>query len=146
MGMAGGGEKDEESDGDIEKSIQKELSEQKTTPRLFEYVHLDLPCLLFFKTRAPVDPVDLVHRICKEVVANPDIRKMKYINRLSPVSVIVKANEKGLEELASIVLAKHFQLSESENEQSASKAEESNSNASPPSVSLNPRYLARPIY
>ena len=77
---------------------------------MFEYVHLDLPCLLFFKVRPPIDPVDLVHRICKEVVADPWIRRMRYINRLSPVSTTAKASEKGLQELATTVLAKHFEL------------------------------------
>lgn len=110
-GSSGGqDDEEEEEDGDIEKSIQKELSSTKTAPRMFEYVFLDLPCLLFFKARPPIDPVDLVHRICKDVVEDPGIRKMKYVNRLSPVTTTAKATEKGLQELAASVLSKHFRL------------------------------------
>jgi tRNA acetyltransferase TAN1 len=37
---------------------------------------------------------------------------MKYVNRLTPVTLIGKATEKGLEEVAKAVLGRHFNLRE----------------------------------
>ncbi len=95
---------------DIELSIRKEVSEQKSIPKLFSPVPLDLQCVLFFKIRPPLDPVDFVQRICEEVVSNPTVRKMKYANRLTPMTLMGKATEKGLEELGRTVLGEHFKL------------------------------------
>jgi hypothetical protein len=78
--------------------------------QMFKSIRLDIPCLLFFKTQLPVDPTEFVHRICEEIVAKPGIRRMRYINRLTPISCIGKATEKGLEEVGKAVLGKHFQL------------------------------------
>lgn len=78
---------------------------------IFRAVRLDMPCLLFFKTELPVDPADFVHRICEEIITKPNVRRMRYINRLTPMSCIGKATERGLEEVGRAVLAKHFQLS-----------------------------------
>ena len=104
----------DDSADDIESSIKKELESlgnKEGKPHTFRAVRLDIPCLLFFKTELPVDPAEFVHRICEEIVTKPDVRKMRYINRLTPVSCIGKATEKGLEEVGKAVLAKHFRLS-----------------------------------
>ena len=74
-------------------------------------MHLDIECVLFFKTQPPIDPVDFVHRICEEIISSPGIRKMKYVNRLTPVTLIDKATEKGLEEVGKSVLGNHLKLS-----------------------------------
>ena len=114
--MSGPYDRADEDDGtsidDIESSIRKEVSEQKSTPKLFSPVPLDLPCVLFFKTEAPLDPVDFVHRICDEIVSNQTARRMKYANRLTPMTLMGKATEKGLEELGRTVLGEHFKLEE----------------------------------
>lgn len=99
---------------DIEASIQKEVAsmgdKNNAQTKLFSPVHLDIQCVLFFKTRHEIDPVDFVHRICEEIVKKPGVRRMKYANRLTPVSMIGKATEKGLEEVGKTVLGKHFKL------------------------------------
>ena len=108
-------QEDENGSGDIESSIQQEMAsidKSKGQAKLFSPVHLDLPCVLFFKTRPPIDPVDFVHRICEEVVSTPGIRRMKYINRMTPVTLIGKATEKGLGELGKTILGQHFNLRE----------------------------------
>jgi len=99
---------------DIEASIQKEmalLSERKREPKLFSPVHINAPCVLFFKTRDPIDPADFVHRICEEVVSKPGIRRLKYVNRLTPMTLMGRATESGLAEVGNAVLSKYFQLS-----------------------------------
>jgi len=82
----------------------------KKKPRLFSPVYLDMDCVLFFKTQPPINPVDFVHRICEEVVSTPGIKRMKYVNRLTPSTLIAKATEKGLAELGNDILGKHFKL------------------------------------
>ena len=110
------------------------MDDEKSSSKLFSPVHLDLECVLFFKTRSPIDPVDFVHRICKEVESKPDIRRMRYANRLTPVTIIGKATEKGLEDVANIVLGANFQLSSTEgNEEGGEKPQ----HATPHSVSTS---------
>lgn len=87
------------------------MGKEKKQTALFSPVRLDLQCVLFFKTRSPIDPVDFVHRICTEIVSKPGIRRMRYVNRLTPVSLIGKATEKGIEEVTRSVLTGHFNLS-----------------------------------
>jgi len=116
--VSGSDEQEDEENGsvdDIETSIQKEMASMGKAPgqtKLFSPVRLDLQCVLFFKTRLPIGPVDFVHRICKEIVSTPGIRRMRYVNRLTPMTLMGKATEKGLEEVAKAVLASHFNLRE----------------------------------
>jgi tRNA acetyltransferase TAN1 len=118
----------DDSVDDVESSIQRELEtlgNKGGKPHTFRAVRLDIPCLLFFKTKLPVDPAEFVHSICQEIVTKPEIRKMRYINRLTPMSCIGKATEKGLEDVGKTVLRKHFQLSGEE-----SRGEEKQSSCS----------------
>jgi tRNA acetyltransferase TAN1 len=82
----------------------------KERSKLFSPVHLDMDCVLFFKTQLPIEPVDFVHRICEEVVSTPGIKRMKYVNRVPPNTLITKATEKGLADLARDILGKQFKL------------------------------------
>lgn len=104
---------DEESIDDIESSIQKEVASMGNTKgpkKLFTPVFLDVQCVLFFKTIPPVVPVDFVHRMCEDAMKNPKIRKHRFVNRLTPMTLMGRANEKGLEEVGKAVLGDHFQL------------------------------------
>ncbi|KAH7369887.1 hypothetical protein BKA65DRAFT_7169 [Rhexocercosporidium sp. MPI-PUGE-AT-0058] len=117
---------DGDDEDDIEASIQKELAaldDKQSVTKLFSPVHLDIPCVLFFKTNPLIEPIDFVHRICKEVVATPSVRKMKYVNRLTPMTLIAKATEKGLQELESTVLRKHFNMAPDVDEEPTSGEE-----------------------
>ena len=84
---------------------------------MFSPVHINAPCVLFFKTRDPIDPADFVHRICEEVVSKPGVRRMRYVNRLTPMTLMGRATEAGLAEVGKAVLGKHFQLSHEDAEQ-----------------------------
>jgi tRNA acetyltransferase TAN1 len=108
---------DEECSGDVEASIQREVASvgNKEGPaKLFTPIYLSLPCVLFFKTRPPVEPVDLVHRICVDAMKQPANRKHRFVNRLTPITVTGKATEKGLEEVGRAVLRTHFRLADEE--------------------------------
>lgn len=99
-----------ESVDDIEASIRKEVAAHKDpAEKLFSAVYLDIQCVLFFKTRSPIDPADLVHRLCEDA-ASGGVRKLRFVNRLTPMSIIGKATEKGIEEVGKAVLRTHFRL------------------------------------
>lgn len=119
--ITGEGDQEEDDDEDIEAAIKKEVAEMgnKTgTMKLITPVPLDLACVLFFKTMPPIEPVDFVQRICEEAVKNPAGRKTRFANRLTPMKLMGRATEKGLEEVGREVLGEYFQLEASETEQS----------------------------
>ncbi|KAK5122015.1 hypothetical protein LTR16_004174, partial [Cryomyces antarcticus] len=119
----GGGE---EGSADIEAEIKKELEGMRkpTSQPLFTHVRLDIECgglvlpyasytqltflVMFFKTRAPIEPVAFVHRICEDAAQTPDRKRTRLVQRLSPMSLMGKATENGLAEVARQVLAPHF--------------------------------------
>ncbi|KAI2622664.1 hypothetical protein GGS26DRAFT_239318 [Hypomontagnella submonticulosa] len=111
-----------DDDDDIEASIKKEVQGMKPTDKpkdsIFEPMRMDLDCLLFMRTKSPIDPVELVQHICKDAkkATNKAQRQSRFINRFTPVTTSAKANEAGVEEVAKEVLAKHFQLA-SDNEE-----------------------------
>lgn len=112
---------DEEED--IEASIQKELEAMKESRkpkerRVFSPVAVGIECVFFMKTMKPVDPYQLVLRICRDAqeCPSPKDRKCKYINRLTPVMDTDKATEKGIQKVARKVLPSFFSLNEEEKE------------------------------
>lgn len=64
--------------------------------------------MVFFKTRAPVDPVSFVHKICQDTADGVQHKNCRFVKRLTPITGIEKANQKGLETVAEQVLAPHF--------------------------------------
>jgi tRNA acetyltransferase TAN1 len=64
--------------------------------------------VIFFKTIAPIDPVAFVVSFCKNAFANPHKRQTRAVQRLTPITLIGKATENGIEEVAAQVLAPHF--------------------------------------
>ncbi|KAI4141722.1 MAG: hypothetical protein L6R39_005213 [Caloplaca ligustica] len=97
---------------DIEAEIKNEVqSMQKSTSKqeaLFVPVKIDVQCVLFFKTRAPVEPVSLVAKICEDASNDPSLKRTRFVKRLTPMTRMGKANEKGLEEVARAVLKPVF--------------------------------------
>lgn len=63
---------------------------------------------MFFKTRAPVEPVSFVEKICQDAAAGVQSRNCPYVKRLTPITALEKATAKGLEVVAEKVLAPHF--------------------------------------
>jgi len=62
---------------------------------------------MFFRCRAPVEPVSFVHAICEDA-SMADRKRSRHVKRLTPISFTGKATERGLEEVAQQVLAPHF--------------------------------------
>ncbi|TQS34496.1 hypothetical protein Golomagni_05117 [Golovinomyces magnicellulatus] len=106
---------------DIETSIKNEIASLKaiqTSPscgkerKIFQSVPLNLQCVLFFKINSIIDPVDFVHQICKYITLNPEkqMKYTRYINRLTPMTLMKKATLEDFEELSHRVLAPFFDL------------------------------------
>ncbi|KAF2862191.1 hypothetical protein K470DRAFT_16248 [Piedraia hortae CBS 480.64] len=97
-------------DEDIEQAIQREVAEirKPSTPQLFTHVHINMPCVVFFKTIAPVDPVSLVRQICEDVLEHRELKRTHFVMRLSPMTMIRRASTEGLEKVAREVLYTHF--------------------------------------
>ncbi len=119
---------DEEED-DIEAAIQKEVAALSSkgpgedSQRIFTPLKMNVDCILFFKTAAPVEPVEFVKRICTDgkTCADPTMLKCRYVNRLTPVSVIGKANETAFIDVAKQALAPYFELTDKDADTSSTK-------------------------
>lgn len=107
---------DEDEEEDIEAAVKKELAAMKATGKdakaagkIFTPVKMNVACLLFVRTRAPVDPVSFVKRICQDAKI-PGKQRCRYVNRLIPMTGIGRATETGLFDVACKVLGETFEL------------------------------------
>lgn len=121
-GDANAGTEEGEEELDIEASIQKELEALKQPPKkkreVFSFVKTDLDCVFFVKTMAPVDPVAFVRQVCIDARAcgSPTERKLKYVNRMTPVTDMDRATESGILKVARAVIGKKLKLKETDDE------------------------------
>ncbi|KAF2018471.1 hypothetical protein BU24DRAFT_432833 [Aaosphaeria arxii CBS 175.79] len=101
---------DEEGGGDIEAEINKELDaiRKPSGGSLFTSVRLETQCLIFFKTRQPVEPVSFINTICKDAADGVEQKLCRFVKRLTPITATDKATERGLDAVAEAVLAPHF--------------------------------------
>lgn len=78
----------------------------------FTPMRVALDCLLFVKTKAPVEPRAFIRSICDDAQLAKDRtqRKSRFINRFIPITLMGRASENGVEEIAKTVLSEHFQL------------------------------------
>ena len=102
---------DDGADADIETEIQKEVQgiKSKATKREASFlpVKMDIQCVLFFKTRPPIEPVSFVHTICKDA-AEGATQRARFVKRLTPMTMMGKATEDGLARVADAVLRPVF--------------------------------------
>jgi hypothetical protein len=111
---------EDQEDEDIEVAIEKELAamKEKNKPKdaPFDLLKMNVDCVLFMRTRSPVDPHLLVREMCRGAAAATDRGhwRSRFINKLTPITYTGRATEKGLEEVAQKVLYDHFQLAEGE--------------------------------
>jgi tRNA acetyltransferase TAN1 len=69
---------------------------------------MPLTIVLFFKTAASVDPTSFVLSFCEDIAANPGRKRAHAVKRLTPMTLMGKATESGIDDLAKTVLAPHF--------------------------------------
>ncbi|SGZ47846.1 CIC11C00000004054 [Sungouiella intermedia] len=108
--------KDEEKKEElsVEEKIKQELAElneskkdKKSTKSILQPMDLGCECLVFIKTKKPVDPAELVHRLCEESAASKS-KNTRYTQKLTPISYSVSASMEELVKLAEKVLKPHF--------------------------------------
>ncbi len=106
-----GEDSNEDAEVDIEAEIKKEVqgmrSKGTNKEALFQSVKMDIQCVLFFKTRPPIEPVSFVHTICKDA-AEGATQRARFVKRLSPMVMMGKATEDGLAKVADAVLRPVF--------------------------------------
>ena len=64
--------------------------------------------MVFFKTRAPVEPVSFVHKICQDTADGVEHQRCRFVKRLTPLSATGKVAGSGLKDVAAEVLGPHF--------------------------------------
>ena len=106
-----GEDSNDDADADIEAEIQKEVQgiKSKVTKREASLlpVKMDIQCVLFFKTRPPIEPVSFVHTICRDA-AEGATQRARFVKRLTPMTMTGKATEDGLARVADAVLRPVF--------------------------------------
>ncbi|KAK4692653.1 tRNA acetyltransferase TAN1, partial [Lecanoromycetidae sp. Uapishka_2] len=102
---------DEDAEADIEAEIKKELKGMKSMStkktELFQAVKIDIQCVLFFKTRVPIEPVSFVHAICRDAL-DGGVKRGRWIKKLTPMTMMGRATPEGLEKVAEEVLGPVF--------------------------------------
>ena len=66
--------------------------------------------VLFFKTRAPVEPISFVRKICEDAANGVEQQRCRFVKRFTPITATDKATEKGIEDVARQVIAPHFHV------------------------------------
>lgn len=103
-------EGNKQTEDSVEEAIAKELAElqdenkpnkDKTNSekQLFEPMEIGCECVIFVRTRKPIDPVDLVTRICDDLINGSKIRRFRFAQRMTPISSTATANLDGLDRL-----------------------------------------------
>jgi len=64
--------------------------------------------VVFFRTKPPIEPVSFVQRILEDAAKDPQRKRTRVTKRLSPMTVMGRASQEGLEKVAQQVLAPHF--------------------------------------
>lgn len=95
----------------IEEQIKQEVDDLKQSKHsktsLFTPIELDCECLIFIKTRTPIEPEDFVKRICQESYDSKQ-KSTRYTQKLTPITYSVSPSLEEVKKLAQKVLAPHF--------------------------------------
>lgn len=124
-GIEGEGEAEPQEELSIEEQIQQEVSELKKKANknnlskeerkkeLVQFIDLDCECVIFCKTRKPVNPEELVKKIMDELVdpANT-VKRTRYVQKLTPIMSSCSASLDQLNKLAEHVLGPRFHTEE----------------------------------
>ncbi|EXJ88936.1 hypothetical protein A1O3_02000 [Capronia epimyces CBS 606.96] len=123
QGNGNGGSSEVDQDNDIEADILAELDALRPKPttgftsQKLSLITLDIPCVSFVRfpaakpAEAGVDPVAVVRNMCLSASQKDSSGpRSRYIKRLTPVSLIRKTLNSGLESLCDQILPPHFLL------------------------------------
>lgn len=108
-------EKTDDKELSVEDKIKKELAELESSKNndknakksVLQPIDLGCECLVFIKTKKPIEPADLVHRLCEEASATK-AKNTRFTQKLTPIQYSVSASMEELLKLAQKVLKPHF--------------------------------------
>lgn len=102
---------DSEQKLSVEQQIQQELKELKqnrgSKRDFLRPIELGCICFIFIKTKRPVKPDILVHRLCQELYES-NTKTTRFTQKLTPISDSCSATPQELAKLAKKVLGPHF--------------------------------------
>ncbi|PYI10183.1 THUMP domain protein [Aspergillus sclerotiicarbonarius CBS 121057] len=104
-------DKSDLDDDDIEAQIRKEVEGLKPSAsksRPFHAIRMDLPCLSFVRFDKSIDPEKMVHQLCTDAYANPEKKRSRWIQRMTPAVSVRKTLSVDLEAFAREILKPHF--------------------------------------
>jgi tRNA acetyltransferase TAN1 len=76
-----------------------------------QFIDLGCECVVFCKTRRPIDPATFVEKICQESFESK-VKNTRYTQKLTPITFSASASIEELSRLAEIVLKPHFHKEE----------------------------------
>lgn len=95
----------------IEEKIKKELNDMQETKgskkEMIKPIELGCECLVFIKTRHPIEPASFVERICEES-SESKLKSTRFTQKLSPITFSVTPTMEEVKKLARRVLGPHF--------------------------------------
>lgn len=96
-------DEDEEESGDIEAVLSKEVAslKQKRKESNVEGHLVGCECVVFARLKK-ADPVEVVKRICRDA-KHKGMKQTRYVQRMTPVSLLVTANLDNIEKFTPIV-------------------------------------------
>ncbi|KAI9495983.1 hypothetical protein BDB00DRAFT_759362 [Zychaea mexicana] len=105
-------EEEEEEQLDLEAQVAKELAELKQPAKdnnrtLFANIATNMDCVLFIKTRPPVEPVPFVHRILTDLKKDKQ-QRTRYTSRFLPIENTCHANMNAIEKMAELIVGPKF--------------------------------------
>lgn len=108
-------EKTDDKELSVEDKIKKELAELESSKNndknakksVLQPIDLGCECLVFIKTKKPIEPADLVHRLCEEASVTK-AKNTRFTQKLTPIQYSVSASMEELLKLAQKVLKPHF--------------------------------------
>ena len=68
----------------------------------------DASAVVFLKTVDPIEPVRFVKAVCEDAMNHRQRKRTRFVKRLSPMTLMGRASEEGLEKVAKEVLWPHF--------------------------------------
>ncbi|KXS18409.1 hypothetical protein M427DRAFT_96156 [Gonapodya prolifera JEL478] len=100
--------RDVESDFSAElASLQATSKDPRHPARRFAGFNVGISCVIFVRTQAPVDPVQIVSKVLKDA-RDTGVKKTRHCNRLSPLTKTCLAVMQDIEALAAEILAPIF--------------------------------------
>ncbi|KAG4304345.1 hypothetical protein PORY_002320 [Pneumocystis oryctolagi] len=91
-----------------EERIAQEVTElREKNSRKLQVIDTKTPCVIFIRTKWPIDPVEIVRDLCEKIQLN-QVKRIRWCQRLTPVTLTACATLPDLQKLAQKVLKPHF--------------------------------------